>query len=79
MKFRVRFYKNVTTCDRHSIEVEAANEVHARAKVTDWGKGEIELTDAELATENLEKEGEVVETEFDSLEDEDDANAVVPA
>ena len=76
--YRVRFFKNVTTCDRHTIEVEADSPEEARAKVLEWGSGDdSQLTDEELATENLEKEGEVVDSVFSELEEADHPSAVV--
>lgn len=72
-KYRVRFYKNVTTCDRHSIEVEASSSDEARARVLEWGN----LTDDELLTEELEREGDVVDSEFSDLAFPDDPYAVV--
>lgn len=66
-KFRVRFYRACTTVDRHAITVEAETPEAARDKVQAWGKGELELTDAEELTENLEKDGDIDDTEFRGL------------
>jgi len=72
-KYRVRFWKNVTTCDQHSIVVEAADEEAAKQRVIDSfyaDENGVELTDEEITSETLEKEGEVVESEFvEILED----------
>lgn len=78
MKYRVRFYRHVTTVDRHEITIEADSPEEARKRVNQWGKGEIELTDEECSTENLIKEGEVISSEFDELEEEDHPYAVTP-
>ena len=75
--FRVRFYKNCTTSDRHTIAVQADSPEAARQRVLDWGQGRIDLTRAEEGSENLEREGEVIDSVFEGLEDEDQPYAVV--
>lgn len=75
----VCFYKDVTTRDHHAIIVRADSPEEARAKVEEWGRTGDGLTDAEEATENLLKEGEVVEGRFYGLEDPDAFAAVMAA
>lgn len=65
--YQVRFYKLITTLDRHIIVVEADSPDAARAKVQAWGDGDIDLTDAEWMTEALEREGDVTDAEFAGL------------
>lgn len=71
-KYRVRFYREVTTTDRHSIVVEAGSPDAARERVRAWGGNEIDLTDEEVLTEQLEKEGDVIGSEFVGLAGDDD-------
>jgi hypothetical protein len=65
--FVVRFYQNTTTCDRHCVVVRANDGEEAKARVKAWQLGQIELTEAEERSEELEREGDVVAGEFDGL------------
>jgi hypothetical protein len=76
-QFRVRFYKHTTTADRHSITVNANSPNEARNRVRKWGKGELQLSHEEEVSEELEREGDVIESEFNALEQHADPYAVV--
>jgi hypothetical protein len=75
--YRVRFYKATTTADRHTIVVRASSPEAARERVNAWGEGKLELTPEEEESENLEKEGEITDSAFSELEEQDHAYAVV--
>jgi hypothetical protein len=75
--YRVRFYKQTTTTDRHSIAVRASSPEAARDRVEAWGTGKIELTEAEELTDELEREEGIDASEFSQLEEEGDPYAVV--
>ncbi len=55
-KFCVRYYKIETNIVRYEMTVEAADEMAARQRVFDGFKGDVELTDEELETEQSGKE-----------------------
>ncbi len=63
-KFRVQFHQVETVIARYSIEVEADSFADAHQRVSDWGKGEIDLTDEEEETEVYEREIEQTSCEF---------------
>lgn len=75
-KFRVRFYRHTTTADRHEIEVAADSPAAARQRVLDWAAGRLELSDDEEQSEELVREGEIVNSVFDELWPESSPNAV---
>lgn len=65
--FRVRFFMLTTTCDRHSIQVRASGPDAAKARVDAWRRELIELTHDEELTENLDKEMDVQDSQYDGL------------
>ena len=69
-KFVIEFYRSTTTTDTHEIEVEADNEMEAREKIRAcFEDGEDTLTQEELATEEMVREGEISGSEFDGFPD----------
>lgn len=76
-QYIVRFYKDFTTRDRCTITVTADSPTEARNKVAEWGLTGDGLTDAEMSTETIDRQGEVQDSTFYGLAEEGDPYAVI--